>query len=245
MSSPLRPDRGRPLIPTRSWNPVTGCTHLCSYCWAMRLIETKLRDSPKYRAGFRPTLHREDLERASFSPRDVVFVVDMGDLFSDGVPDEWIREVLRRARQFPSTKFLFLTKNPGRYFDFLGEMPPNAYLGATIETNRDDLARSVSRAPPPSARARAMIELPWPRKYVSIEPIMDFDLDVMVGWLREISPVTVHIGYDNWNSRLPEPPLWKARRLVEEASKITHITLGSLREAWYERAWRQRYGGYA
>ncbi|MGC9113182.1 hypothetical protein [Acidilobus sp.] len=70
----LLPDLGnrRPVRPNRSWNPVMGCPHLCTYCWAMKLIEGKLRDSPKYRNGFVPTLHEEDLERARFRPGDTV-----------------------------------------------------------------------------------------------------------------------------------------------------------------------------
>lgn len=240
----LLPDLGkrRPVSPNRSWNPVTGCPHLCTYCWAMRLIEGKLRDSPKYRNGFVPTLHEEDLERARFRPGDTVFVVDMGDLFSDAMPSEWIARVLRKAREFPSTRFMFLTKNPARYGEFLDLFPRNSVLGATIETNRDDLARSVSRAPPPSARHEAMAELRWPYKYVSIEPIMDFDLDVMVSWVADIRPVSVHVGYDNWNSRLPEPPLWKARELVRRLSSMVPVALGSMREPWYESALRRRLG---
>ncbi|MGC9113181.1 DUF5131 family protein [Acidilobus sp.] len=144
----------------------------------------------------------------------------MGDLFSDAVPSEWIARVLRKAREFPSTRFMFLTKNPARYGEFLDLFPRGSVLGATIETNRDDLARSVSRAPPPLARHEAMAELRWPYKYVSIEPIMDFDLDVMVSWVADIRPVSVHVGYDNWNSRLPEPPLWKTRELVRRLSSL-------------------------
>jgi len=239
LSGPLAPAERRPFSPTRSWNPVTGCTHRCTYCWAMRLIETKLKDHPKYRNGFSPTLHPEELSRR-FTARDVVFVVDMGDLFSEGVPDDWIRAVLRRARESPA-RYLFLTKNPARYHRFLEEFPRSSVLGATIETNRDDLAMSVSRAPPPSQRYKAMRDLPWPHKYVSIEPVMEFDLEELALWVEEIRPVSVHVGYDNWNSRLPEPPLWKVRALIERVSRVAPVTVGSLREPWYY-AWARSRG---
>ncbi len=229
----------RPVMPTRTWNPVTGCTHRCSYCYAMRLIETKLRDSPKYARGFDPTFHASDLARANFKPTDVVFVVDMGDLFSDGVPDEWIEAVLSRARQVPA-RYLFLTKNPSRYEKFLELLPSGSILGATIETNRDDITRSISRAPPPSQRYRSLSDIPWPRKYVSVEPVLEFDLDVLASWIEEIAPVTVHVGYDNWNSRLPEPPLWKVKELINRVSAHTPVTVGSLRSPWYERWARSR-----
>lgn len=239
---PLRPDTGRrPVAPTRSWNPITGCPHRCSYCWAMKLIEGRLRDSPKYRNGFEPTFHPEELLRARFRPGDTVFVVDMGDMFSDAVPSEWVLSVLRRLRDFPGVRFMFLTKNPSRYLEFLDAFPRGSVLGATIETNRDDLAASVSRAPPPSRRYESMVELRWPRKYVSVEPVMDFDLGVLTSWLREISPVTVHVGYDNWGSRLPEPPLAKVMKLVSAVREFSAVTVGSLREPWYERAFRSRH----
>ena len=240
MSGGLAPFETRPLTPTRTWNPVTGCTHRCSYCYAMKLIETKLRDTPKYRNGFNPTFHPDELRRTlGFRPTDVVFVVDMGDLFSDGVPDEWITAVLRSAMK-SHARFLFLTKNPARYRRFLDLFPPRSVLGATIETNRDDLTTTISKAPPPSERYVALRDLPWAYKYVSVEPVMDFDLDELVRWIREISPVTVHVGYDNWSSRLPEPPLWKVRELITRLSSFTRVTLGTLREPWYERWARSR-----
>lgn len=240
MSGGLAPFEARPLAPTRTWNPVTGCSHKCSYCYAMRLIETKLKDTPKYRHGFNPTLHPNELAKPlGFRPTDVVFVVDMGDLFSDGVPDEWIVTVLEWARRSPA-RFLFLTKNPARYRRFLDLIPPRSVLGTTIETNRDDLTMSISRAPPPSERYTTLRDLPWSSKFVSIEPVMDFDLNLLTEWVREISPVTVHVGYDNWGSRLPEPPLWKVRELITRLSGFTKVTVGAIRRPWYERWARSR-----
>jgi len=137
---------------TETWNPVTGCRHDCSYCWARRLALGRLRGTGRYRNGFEPRLNPEELRRRFSS--GVVFVSDMGDLFGEWVPAEWIRAVIGHVSRFPGTLFLFMTKNPARYLDFADEFPGNVILGATIETNRDSLASRVSRAPPPSARAR-------------------------------------------------------------------------------------------
>ena len=222
-------------VVTRTWNPVTGCTHLCVYCWARRLAETRLRRSPRYRDGFVPRFNAEEL-RARFRPGELVFVSDMGDLFCDHVEDGWIRRVLRHMARFPETHCLLLTKNPERYFDFLDEMPPNAILGATIETNRDDMYRErrISGAPLPSFRYRAMSDLAWPKKFISIEPILDFDLEEFAGWIEEIGPFMVYVGYDNYGNRLPEPPLPKTLKLIERLERTVLVVRKALRPAWYE-----------
>ena len=142
---------------TRTWNPITGCEHSCSYCWARRLAETKLRNTKKYRDGFTPKFHPNEL-RKSFKPGGFVFVSDMGDMFGDWVPDEWVLKVLNVIRRYPRTDFLFLTKNPFRYVKLLERygniFDDNMVFGTTVETLDDDLynAYRVSRAYPPSLR---------------------------------------------------------------------------------------------
>jgi len=233
-------------VVSKTWNPVTGCLHMCSYCWARRLAETKLRNSERYREGFVPRLNEREL-RVKFGPGDVVFVSDMGDLFGDFVPGEWISRVLAHTRRFPETYFLFLTKNPARYKEFLDEMPERAILGATIETDRDDLyvREAVSGAPLPSRRYEAMRDLEWDAKFVSIEPILDFDPERFPGWIEEIGPVMVYVGYDNYSNRLPEPPLRKTLELVERLSEITLVVRKTMRRAWNEgiEAYAQGGGG--
>ena len=217
-----------------TWNPITGCMHFCRYCWARQLALTKLKNTKRYRDGFKPRFNEEELKK-SFKG-GVVFVSDMGDIFSPGVKDEWVIRVINHIARFPDTYFLFLTKNPVRYKDFLSIMPRNAILGATIETNKDDLytEHKISQAPLPSIRYRAMKELDWPLKFVSIEPILDFDLDVFVQWIKDIGPFMVYVGYDNYNWKLPEPPLKKTQELIKRLSEFTLVVKKTIRPAWYE-----------
>lgn len=130
----LQPDTKRIFDAiTKTWNPVIGCLHSCSYCWARRLVATRLKNSEKYKDGFTPKLVEKELGRKF---RDqFVFVSDMGDLFGDWVPSEWITKVIDAIRQSPNSTFLFLTKNPKRYSDFLGSYPKNIVFGATLESN--------------------------------------------------------------------------------------------------------------
>ena len=102
-------------------------------------------------------------------------------------------------------------------------------MGATIETNR---ANDFSRAPPVAERAKAMIDLQYERKYISVEPIMDFDIEIFAKWIEDIAPFHVAVGYDNWNNRLPEPPLSKTLQFIERLNEFTSVKERKLREAW-------------
>ena len=225
-------------IVTKTWNPITGCYHQCIYCWARKLAEKlRRRGVQKYKHGFKPTFHKNELYKARyFSHNDFVFVSDMGDMWGDWVHPRWIIRVLEAIRESKAT-FLFLTKNPKRYHQFLNLTPDNCFLGATIETNRDMMyfRHRISKAPLPSVRYKAMKELEWEKKFLSIEPILDFDLDVFTKWITEINPKIIYIGYDNYNHKLPEPPLNKTQKLIKELTELGFTVYEkTLRKAWYE-----------
>ena len=60
---------------------------------------------------------------------------------------------------------------------------------------------------------------------VSIEPIMDFDLEVMVKWMQEIKPEFVSIGADSGNNHLPEPTPEKVKALIEALQEFTFVKI--------------------
>jgi len=217
------------------WNPVTGCLYNCNYCWARKLAVTKLQNSHRYLKGFKPSLNEAEF-RSKFGKGDLVFVSDMGDLFGDFIPSEWIARVLDQISDYPEADFLFMTKNPQRYNEFLPRMPKNAILGVTIETNNDEIVQidKVSTAPLPSERYNSMKDLDWNRKLMSIEPILDFDLKTFKRWIEDINPFLVYVGYDNYNHKLREPILKMTLNLISMISENTLVIKKTIRPAWFE-----------
>jgi protein gp37 len=222
-------------IVTATWNPISGCLFNCNYCWANKLALTKLKTVKRYEKGFKPSLNESEF-KVKFGKGDLIFVSDMGDMFADYIPTEWINQVLDHTRKFPEADFLFMTKNPKRYLELLPQIPENAILGATIESTNDEIIRKdkVSCAPLPSQRYKAMKELDWKRKIVSIEPIMDFNPITFQKWIEEINPFIIYVGYDNYCHKLREPTLEKTKQLMDKLSETSLVIKKSLRPAWNE-----------
>ncbi len=189
-----------------TWNPFTGCYFNCCYCWARKLAETKLKKS--YPEGFTSTTHPDRFTRR-FKPNDFVFVWSMGDI-AFAPPPVW-RVVSEHVQKYPQTNFLLCTKSPHVFSQSIAW--PNLLFGSTIETNRH--YPEISKAPPVHERYKQM-SLIYGRKFLSIEPIMDFDLNSFIQWVINIKPEIVEIGADNYHNNLPEPgPDKLAQFLVE------------------------------
>ena len=50
--------------------------------------------------------------------------------------------------------------------------------------------------------------------FITIEPILDFDVDILISWLSILKPNFVNIGADSKHCKLPEPSDDKIRALV-------------------------------
>jgi DNA repair photolyase len=202
---------------TKTWNPYSGCLFDCTYCWARKLVLEKLQpQGKKYKDGFSPAFHPEELTK-TFKPGDFVFVSDMGDIAFAEL--EQRRAIVRRVSEFPETRFLFQTKDPRIYDGPTFNNRPNVYLGTTLETNRN---YGITRAPSPLERYLAMVSLKTrcTHKFVSIEPIMDFDLNTLVRWIDNIQPEIVEVGADNYGNNLPEPLWEKVESLIGELRRF-------------------------
>lgn len=196
---------------TRTWNPFVGCEYECynSGCWARRLALNKLNHLPRYSDGFKPKFIEKELLKR-FKPGEFVFVSDMGDI-SFATTTEVVK-ILNRISQFPLTNFLIQSKNPKRFQDWGVTFPLNVYLATTIETNR---GYKLTKAPFPVDRYMAIVSFNHPHKFISIEPIMNFDLDRLLFWMKQINPEIIEVGADNYSNHLPEPPWWKVEALLK------------------------------
>ena len=221
-------------IPT--WSPYPGCDHQCIYCYSPEIYNRFSKcDLCK---AFVPHPHEERLEHPpNFKAGETWFVESMGDFaFVPKAYKEWIIEILAAH---PKTTFYLQSKNPERaflvpYVDFDMEFPDNLVLGTTIETNEYP-RMFISEAPYPYFRYCTFKHVLHKRKYITIEPIMDFDLAVLVEWLREIAPEFVYIGYLNPAGKakrlqIPEPPLEKTEELINKLKKFTEVRLKTIRE---------------
>ena len=137
-----------------TWNPVTGCLHLCDYCYSREMAETRESYKQSYPVGFTPLFHHERLDAPKNTPVPEeaktdsryrrVFTVSMGDLFGQWVPDEWIEKVLASASANPQWDYLFLTKFPRRYVGL--HLPETAWIGTSVdEQKRVRLAEDAFR----------------------------------------------------------------------------------------------------
>jgi protein gp37 len=154
-----------------SWNPITGCRNGCDYCWAKKFNDRYFKTDFSI-----PQFHEERLNEKipglpkvrnyiakAISPdKPVIFTVDMGDIFSEGVSVYWLEDVIDYIVSHQDANFLLLTKRPMNYLSWLGFLPQNIFIGTSL-----DFAHNGKRIEPIKAMGRAGY-----RTFVNIEPLM-------------------------------------------------------------------------
>lgn len=191
---------------THTWNTVKGkCQHNCSYCYMKRFGTLK------------PVRFDEKELRTNLGAGNFIFVGSSNDMWADNIPEEWIRRTLSHCDLFDNW-YLFQTKNPRNIRRIL---PSNSSVCVTLETNRHypDIMRD---SPTPEQRVEQMKLIRHPL-YITIEPIIDFDLVEFVSMIKSVAPLQVNLGADSGRNDLPEPSRGKILQLINELEEFTEI----------------------
>lgn len=206
-----------------------GCGFNCCYCAFQRML--KLSKCQECR-DFKPHSHMEVLQRTppKTSPGEFLTVGLSSDISFMDVNE--FCDVLDYCSKWGDRTFLIQSKNPGYFLQFAHRITSNVIIGTTIESNRlitdrvlgtttfydrgdHGYVEPISQAPSSSLRYEAMKAYSG-RKAVTVEPILNFDIDVMEKYIRDIKPEIVWIGNDSHpkKNRLPEPSLYKLYMFV-------------------------------
>ena len=222
-------------LSVKQWNPFVGCRHECTYCQSsfQRQLKrwAKKKDCECYE--FIPHAHCERLNQSLPNTRymQFIFTCSSGDIVFCST--EYLERIITKIRSKPDRTFLLQSKDPSTFNRIA--FPRNVILGTTLETNRDELCEGISKTPKPSQRYKDFLRVNHPLKMVTIEPVIDFDQDVVIDWVESINPCMVWLGYDSGRNELPEPELEKVKSLHWELAKRGFVViLKTIRKAWDE-----------
>lgn len=161
-----------------TWNPVRGCSRVspgCKHCYAERMAHRFSGKGRPYEGltvldnNGRPRWSGEIMtvpdvlnDPLRWSRSRLIFVNSMSDLFHEGIPTAFIRQVFDVMEQAHWHVFQVLTKRPARALELAKQLPwpSNVWLGASVESatyvKRIDILRRV----------------PAQVRFLSIEPLL-------------------------------------------------------------------------
>jgi DNA repair photolyase len=190
-----------------------ACPYECPYCYvqaiARRFGNTALQG---------PLRFAEKELKANYGAEKyhgkTIFVEHTHDLFHPDVNPNDMLEVLIKCQKAKSTRFVFQTRNTHIASLWREDLPQGSIVGTTIETNR-----TIGKAPAPTERA---IYLKQTRNganrcssFITIEPILAFDLGEMIELIEIAEPDFINIGADSKGTGLEEPTAIEVKRLID------------------------------
>jgi len=220
----------------KQWNVCIGCKFDCLYCSKSfqktmkrqrhncRYINQELGESKCYL--YEPHFHYERLfdSLPRTSGDQFIWVNSSSDIYFS--EELWINIILERVKKLQAKTFFFQSKAPECFNKY--DFPQNTVLGITLETNRDkeyfkvpeefkkkgyDL---ISKAPLPIKRFKDFLEIEHERKRITIEPILDFDLEEFFDLIKQINPEKIYLGFDTKKCNLNNPGTEKTKAFIQK-----------------------------
>ena len=205
-----------------TWNPIKGkCLHDCSYCYMKQMNPNA---NPPRLAEYELTT---DLENGN-----KIFIGSSTDMFAENIPPEWITRVLDYCNEKNNTDkpntYLLQSKNPKRFLEFINHpIMKHVVFCTTIETNRF-YPEIMNNAPKIEERVEAMEEIARLGRptMITAEPLMQFDHEEMVSFIRRCSPKLVNIGKESKGRvKLPEPTQEEVQQLIAELKSFANVNV--------------------
>jgi DNA repair photolyase len=163
-------------------------------------------------------IHFDEKElKTDMGQNNTIFVGSSNDMFAIQVNDCWIRDTLNHCSKFNNT-YVFQSKNPFNMSRLIDHFPDRSIIGTTIETNRGELLSQISKSPSPQDRIEWLRQI-GNEKFITIEPIMDFDVEPFAEMIISVKPSFVNIGADSKKSNLLEPRWVKILNLIDLLKK--------------------------
>lgn len=166
-----------------TWNPITGCSIVspgCTNCYAMKLAGTRMKHHPS-RAGLtnpsksgpvwngQVRFNEQWLTQPlQWSKPRMIFVCAHGDLFAEGVPDEWIDKIFAVMALAPQHTFQVLTKRPERMRDYLQNMEDCYHGNSSLFADRWGVAAADAAASPCAASTIEDRPFPLPNVWIGV-----------------------------------------------------------------------------
>ena len=208
---------------TKTFNRSVGCLFDCIYCRPsfqrqLKRVAKHINCTDCY--TYKPHNH---FNRRTIPSSPIVFVYGTGDIYFYDPDAVWSTfGLIDNHKPRMEKTYYFQSKAPecfNRYMDWFKANSDKVILLTTMETNRDEGYDKISQAPPPSKRIKDFLALDYPRKVVTIEPVLDFDLGEFLDMIRalddQLSLEYVWFGFDSKNCGLPEPTEAKAQVFVD------------------------------
>jgi len=196
---------------THTWEPFRPhhCAHECIYCYAKKM---------HHRFGIKEDENPHlDVMPENMGKDRTIFVGHMCDMWAENVSIDKIQYILDWCFSFEN-KYIFQSKNPERFRHFYFDNE-RVILGTTIETNRIfNRGECFSEAPSPVFRSQGIKNMKKVRgieTFITIEPIMAFDIIPFVKLIVNAEPDFVNIGADSKGGNLEEPTKNQVIDLIE------------------------------